>query len=57
MDTFPLFGVTTVHCISCPHVVQGLDPETAHDRMEDHYASEHAGLIRSMTTATEVSRG
>lgn len=54
MDTHPLFDVITVHCISCPHTVQDLDPETAHDRMEDHYASEHAAQY--LTSGTEVTR-
>jgi hypothetical protein len=35
----------TVHCFACPHTVKALDPYTAHDRMERHYADRHGLLI------------
>lgn len=35
-----------VHCFTCPHTVESTDPDVAHDLMEDHYATDHAALIR-----------
>lgn len=35
----------TVHCFTCPHVVHGATPESAHDEMERHYAAKHSALI------------
>ena len=43
-----LFDVITVHCFTCPHVERGVSPQAAHDQMEQHYAEEHAKLIRSL---------
>lgn len=37
-----------VHCFACSHVVEASTPDGAHDEMEQHYASRHAVLIRSL---------
>lgn len=44
-----LFPVYVVWCIfRCPVPVRALDPQAAHDAMEDHYAAEHADDIAAM---------
>lgn len=41
-----LFTVITVHCFfGCPSVIRDIDPQAAHDRMEEHYASAHSTQV------------
>jgi len=36
----------TVHCFfGCPYVAQSVDPQPAHDLMEQHYTEKHAKQI------------
>lgn len=42
-----LFEMIVVHCFTCPYTVESTDPNEAHDRMEEHYATKHLALIRS----------
>jgi hypothetical protein len=47
-----LFDLIAVHCCWCAHVVRSVDPQTAHDGMEAHYATDHRMIIDSLVGAT-----
>jgi len=50
MSAGRLFNLITVHCFACPHVVQAVTPDEAHDLMERHYTERHAVLIRRLVS-------
>lgn len=41
----------TVHCFTCPYVVQDATPDGAHDAMERHYETKHKRLIDALVGA------
>jgi len=41
----------TVHCFFCPHIEDGVTPQDAHDRMEQHYSACHQAQIDQLVGA------
>ncbi len=50
--TDALIDLYTVHCFlhmrGCEHTVRSTNPQDAHDRMEEHYATAHRAWLDSI---------